>query len=550
MQIDAIIERAKAKDPKALSEIYTIYYPKMVRVCMNIVKEDEDMAHDLVHDAFVLAYASLNTLKDNEKFGEWLTTIVRNVAIKHIVHKRRLRLDSLSQINPNQDCLIDDSYSTDSSINCNDIFKLISQLPEGYRKVFNLSVIDGYSHQEIANILNIDSHSSSSQLSRAKSKLKRMMKYISIAFIILLISIPLYIFMAWHDEHDEPIVCEIKPNKKKQKKQKTSVSSESYKHIQQRTIKEPIDKTDAVQDISDSIIVPHICDLQNTYEMLTTEDAKDCTTVTIKDSFFTPTIDNVPVLVNGKKHKENKWQILTAGSLSSALAQNIYKLLTPDYSGDISSGETTIPIKTWEDYSRYLLNIQHENTQTDTLALIKIASHNTGDILEREEHDKPLTFGISFCKILTDRWSIETGLQYSLLNSRFTMGESGYSIVKKQKAHYLGIPLKLSYRLFDYKHISAYSSTGLTLHIPMYGKQTCNYIVNWQTAYSDNYHFTPAFQWQTSLSVGLQYKFTPNASVFVEPTINWFVPSNSDKHTIWTEQPIMFTSPFGIRITW
>lgn len=232
MQIDAIIERAKTKDPKALSEIYTIYYPKMVRVCMNIVKEDEDMVHDLVHDAFVLAYASLNTLKDNEKFGEWLTTIVRNVAIKYIVNKRRLHLVSLSKINSNQNCLIDDAYSTDSSINCNDIFKLISQLPEGYRKVFNLSVIEGYSHQEIANILNIEPHSSSSQLSRAKSMLKRMMKYISIVFIVLLISIPLYIFMAWHDEHDEPIVCEIKPNKKKQKKQKTSVSSESYKHIQ------------------------------------------------------------------------------------------------------------------------------------------------------------------------------------------------------------------------------------------------------------------------------------------------------------------------------
>lgn len=547
MQIDVIIERAKAKDPKALSEIYTIYFPKMVRVCMNIVKEDEDMVHDLVHDAFVLAYTSLNTLKDNEKFGEWLTTIVRNVAIKHIAHKRRLHLDSLSKINPNKDCLIDDSYSTDSSINCNDIFKLISQLPEGYRKVFNLSVIDGYSHQEIANILNIESHSSSSQLSRAKSMLKRMMKYISIIFIVLLISIPLYIFMSWYNE---PIVCEIKPNKKKQKKQKTSVTSESYKYMPQRTIKKSIDKIDTIQGVSDSMIAPHIRDLQNTNAMLTTENKKDFTTIIIKDSIFTPNTDEVPILVNDKKHKENKWQFLTIGSLSSALAQNVYKLFTPNYSDNIGSGETTIPIKTWEDYSRYLLNIQHENTQTDTLALIKIASHNTGDILEREEHDKPLTFGISFCKILTDRWSIETGLQYSLLNSRFTMGESGYSIVKKQKAHYLGIPLKLSYRVFDYKHISAYSSTGLTLHIPMYGKQTCNYIVNWQTAYSDNYHFTPAFQWQTSFSVGLQYKFTPNASVFVEPTINWFVPSNCDKHTIWTEQPIMFTSPFGIRITW
>ena len=89
MQTDTIVERAKAKDPKALNEIYAMYYPKMVGVCMKIAKEDEDTLHDLVHYAFVRAFAPLDKLRDNERFGEWLTTIGRNVALKHISKKEK-----------------------------------------------------------------------------------------------------------------------------------------------------------------------------------------------------------------------------------------------------------------------------------------------------------------------------------------------------------------------------------------------------------------------------------------------------------------------------
>ena len=96
MQTDTIVERAKAKDPKALNEIYAMYYPKMVGVCMKIAKEDEDTVHDLVHDAFVLAFASLGNLRNNERFGEWLTTIVRNVALKHISQKEKIHFVPLS----------------------------------------------------------------------------------------------------------------------------------------------------------------------------------------------------------------------------------------------------------------------------------------------------------------------------------------------------------------------------------------------------------------------------------------------------------------------
>ena len=552
MQTDTIVERAKAKDLKALNEIYAMYYPKMVGVCMKIAKEDEDTVHDLVHDAFVLAFASLDNLRDNERFGEWLTTIVRNVALKHISQKDKIHFVSLSDVDPNDASLLDFSSQADSAINYGDILYAISQLPEGYSKVIRLSLIEGFSHKEIASMLGIEAHSSSSQLSRAKVLLKQILGYKQLAIIlVLLISIPLYFFLP---RRDDPNVCEIRHAKKKTE-EKSSLKQQVNEPIQDISIAEEHNKVVASgNEQTDTLTIPSLHDIQYVEkdQKMIAETKEDSVLMEQRDSVIAPIEHHEPLLAETTPLKKNKWKFLAAGSLGPALAQNVYKLLQTGSIGDIDSEVPTFPgnINTWEDYSRYLHITQHDNTPADTLALIDIADHNTGDMVEKEEHDKPVTFGISLSKTLTDRWNIETGIQYSIINSRFTMGENGYSIVKKQKAHYLGVPLKLSYRLVDYKRLSAYSSAGVTMHIPVYGKWDSSYIVEWQSAYSDSYHFTPPFQWQTSLSFGVQYKFTSNVSIFIEPTFNWFIPSGSEIHTIWTEHPVMFTSPFGIRFTW
>lgn len=566
MNIDATVQRAKAKDPKALSEIYTMYYPKMVGICMNIVRDDEDMVRDLVHDAFILAFASLDKLRNNERFVEWLTTIVRNVAIKHLAlqQQKRRYLVPLSQIPPNDEALSDDSLTPDSDISHQEILKLIARLPEGYSKIFRLSVIEGFSHREIADMLDIEPHSSSSQLSRAKNMLKRMMdNKMWVVIIILIVFIPLCLIM-WR--HDDPSVCVLKPTKKKNTVRNTSPRLKGDKdtiapHPQtgerHKTTKRHVGRMDDVHEIPDSVTVSSIQDLYEVMEeqRMIVESAEDSTQTWPTDSTFIPVVDSQLFLANQNKAKKNNWKFLAASSLGPSLAENVYKLIAIDNGGNIEPDSPSIifpeNVNTWKDYSWYLNNnMPHGNIPANILALMEIAAHNTGDIIEKEEHDKPVTLGISFNKTLNERWSIETGLQYSLLNSRFTMGDGGYAVVEKQKVHYLGVPLKLSYRMIDYKQLSAYSSAGLTFHIPVYGEVNTVYRVNGQAAYSENRHLTPPFQWQTSFSVGLQYKFTPTWSVFVEPTLNWFVPSGSDIHTIWTGHPVMFTSPFGIRITW
>lgn len=565
MDIDATIRRARAKDPKALNEIYTAYHSKMVGVCMNIVREDEDTARDLVHDAFVLAFASLDKLKDNGKFVEWLTTIVRNVALKHLAQKKKMHLVSLSQIDMND--MADNSSAADNNIKYQDILNSIAQLPEGYGKVFRLSVIEGFSHKEIAGMLGIEPHSSSSQLSRAKGLLKRMLDYKKLAVIIVsLVSVSLYIIMP---RREATKVCEVKLSRKKEvrekemrrigqgEKHKTPPDSPDDKaNMNHQAVEKHLFRTDDAKNASDSIDIHFHQNVADAVEGQKTITAmkEDCIVTLPEDSALISITDSGPLLANETNPKKKKWKLLAAGSLGPDLAQNVYKMFK---TGDIGDIGTDVPspvfpenINTWEDYSKYLHIKEHGNTPADTLALIEIADHNNGEIIEREEHDKPFTFGISFNKTLNGRWSMETGIQYSLLNSRFTAGGDGYSIVRKQKVHYLGVPMKLSYRMIAYKRMSAYSSAGLTLHIPVYGKMKSSYIVDWQTAYSYSHSFTPPLQWQTSISVGLQYRLTPSMSIFAEPTLSWLIPSGSDTHTIWTEHPVMLTCPFGIRINW
>lgn len=267
---------------------------------------------------------------------------------------------------------------------------------------------------------------------------------------------------------------------------------------------------------------------------------------------YTPYIAETKEIIKRQNHK---WQLLAAGSLGSALAQNAYKFFKPDKdaSSDTDGPTPFIPdtISTWEDYHEYLQFKSHGNvTAVDTMALIDIAQHNSGKIVEREQHDKPITLGLSITKSLNDRWSVETGLQYSLLKSKFTLGEGAYYVQRRQQVHYLGLPLRVSYKWLNRKNWAVYSSVGVVLNLPLYGKNTERYVTDETVAYQESWHFTPSTQWSVGASIGLQYRFAPHWGLYLEPTFNWFVPNGSSIHTIWTEHPFTITVPFGLRFTW
>lgn len=552
MDIKTLVERAKTKDSHALETLYNMYYPKMLGLCIKITKEDEDTAKDLVHDAFVLAFSSLHNLNTPQRFGEWLSTITRNVTLKYIERKGKI---SFVSITDEGETVAATGVSSDSTVDLQDIFNLIDELPNGYGKVLRLYAIDGFSHREIAEILGVEPHSSSSQLSRAKAMLRKIVDRRLLAVVLLLITaIPLYFF-----------VLRNKPFR--QQKPEMAKTSKSKKPVDANDIPKPVEERNDVKksgneniaasnattiETMDTTFVPDSAAVEmivpNTQVAEHEQNSTEITTDSIMPRIIFPDYE---LAKNDEKKKNNKWQMLAAGSVGPALAQNIYRLIATG-KPDADSEAPTFPenINTWEDFSRYLHMKEHENMPADTLAMIEIADHNQGDIIEREQHDRPITFGISLSKPLSKKWNFETGLQYSILKSRSVMGSEEYYIGKEQKIHYIGIPLRVSYHLADYKNLSAYSSAGLQLNIPVYGKINSKYIVDNASAYTNSWHITPPLQWSTNFSLGLQYKFLPKWTLYVEPTLYWYIPNGSNTHTIWTEHPVMFSVPFGIRFTW
>ena len=110
--------------------------------------------------------------------------------------------------------------------------------------------------------------------------------------------------------------------------------------------------------------------------------------------------------------------------------------------------------------------------------------------------------------------------------------------------------VRVSYKFAEYKRLSAYAAAGAALHIPVYGKSDSYYVTESTAIHIDRWRIKPPVQWSTNVGLGLQYRFIPKVSVYFEPTLNWYIPSGSSTHTIWTERPFVFSAPFGIRISW
>ena len=574
MKIEKLIERVKAGDTDALKTVYEAYSQRMRNACIRITQEDEDTVDDLVQESFIRAYYSLEKLKDASKFGEWVVAITKNVSLRYLERKRKIQVLPFSEIGDGFD--VESSYTSDSKLEEKELFELIDKLPSGYRNVFRMAVIDGFSHKEIAEKLGIESHSSSSQLTRAKVLLRNMINRRMLAVIsILLVSIPIYKYLFWKrstEKEQHPVANIIDAAKGKRSVDRETVQPTTQSPVVDKNIlataspgKMKLQEyavADSVGSLTDSA--------KNDYEI---DSAKNDSAINVviaieKDTVSLDTMKQVVPKLDEFLAKEvapsykSKWQLLAMGSLGSALAQTAYKMLVGNKGEDITDGpQPSGPQKfsTWEDYSQYLLQNAHGNMSEAEKALMEIAINNTnninnikngGKIVEHEYHDKPITFGLSMTKTINRNWNMETGLQYSLLKSEFILGEDDYYIQKRQKVQYLGIPLRLSYKWFGANRWTAYTSAGIILNIPLSGKTDERCVTGTVVPYSDNWHFTPPFQWTVGTGVGLQYNFANNWGVYLEPTFSWHIPNGSTTRTIWTEHPFTITVPFGIRFTW
>lgn len=158
-------------DRKLQEILYYRYSSKMYSICLRYSGNSED-AQDLLQDGFVKVYKNIEKYRGDGSFEGWLRRIFVNTSIEHFRRKAKL-----SSIHEGQELNVEDKeWNAFDTMAEKDILKIIQQLSPGYKQVFNLYVIEGFSHKEIGGMLGISEGTSKSQLARAKVILKRIIE--------------------------------------------------------------------------------------------------------------------------------------------------------------------------------------------------------------------------------------------------------------------------------------------------------------------------------------------------------------------------------------
>ena len=172
-QVD-IIEKCKQNNRVAQLKLYNQYCDGMYIVAMRFVKDSME-AEDIVQEAFIKAFAKLDQYKAEVTFGAWLKRIVINKSIDLLKSKKQKMLE-LDEVHLK---VVDETYESewlvDDAITLDEVKKAIKRLPDKYKYVVMLYLVEGYDHQEISEILNITEVASRTQLSRGKVKLKELL---------------------------------------------------------------------------------------------------------------------------------------------------------------------------------------------------------------------------------------------------------------------------------------------------------------------------------------------------------------------------------------
>lgn len=163
-----LIKQCRKGDKRAQFRLYNLYSKAMFNLAYRMTNNRED-AEDILQETFVECFRNLGSFRFESTFGAWLKTILINRSINHL-KKRKISMvfqEYLPEPEPEEN--VDIEYNTEK------ISRGIEMLPDGYRVILTLYLLEGYDHSEISQILGISESTSKSQYSRAKDKLRKLL---------------------------------------------------------------------------------------------------------------------------------------------------------------------------------------------------------------------------------------------------------------------------------------------------------------------------------------------------------------------------------------
>ena len=507
-----LLKRCKKGDKEALGLLYTTYSRRMMRVICHYIP-DLDAAQDILHDGFLIIFSRINQLRNAEKLEYWMGTIMKNLALQYLKEQDFIQLLTEEYDTP-------DIPDFEESITIEEMEIMINRLPVGYQKVFRLAVLENKTHKEIAKLLGISAQTSGSQLFHARNMLREMIvKYkTEKGMAILAIIIIAMIFQHNQNDHKVQTISEptkLRTEKNKDIENKVEQNEESIRQI-------------ALQNSMNTALLSEIC----------VEKADSLNLSTKAENLLAETKTDNGADANTAKHDicSNPNKIESSARAHHSLSLILTKRNNRNFS--LSVGGSVIGALNTE--NAYLKPSDNP-----------IWAGSNDKVIEESEHDLPITFALNISKTLSNDWSIESGLQYTLLRTKRTQttisDEHSVSVNRQNiKAHYLGVPLKLRFKILSFDKFSLSSGIGGMVEFPLRGK--VNERIDDGEMQEHNYALP--MQWSVYGGIGIEYHFTPNIGIYAEPSINYYFKSRSSYPTIRQDKPFEFSLPVGLRFTW
>jgi len=165
VELDQLIKKCKKKNAKAQEKLYQLFSSKLFSICLKY-SNDYPSAEDTLQDAFITIFEKITQYKHKGSFEGWMKRITINTALQKYRKQKVFKIIHEEQLEEIEVEIDEEEISLDF------LLQTIQQLPDRYRLVFNLYVLDGYSHKEIATMLDISIGTSKSNLARARNLLK------------------------------------------------------------------------------------------------------------------------------------------------------------------------------------------------------------------------------------------------------------------------------------------------------------------------------------------------------------------------------------------
>ena len=538
MSEQELAEGCKKGDNRARKELYELFAQPMLCLCFRYVA-DLEQAQDLLHDGFLKVFSSISsyTYQGEGSLRAWMSRVFTNLALGFL--RANKLLPSLVPLETIADTA-DETDETDANrLPIDVLMRLVSELPPGYRTVFNLYVFEEWSHKEIAAYLHIQEKSSASQLNRARKMLmervrwerleadlkelekparRRSVWWRWLAAAALLAGITFSGWWLWQMPEVKPlpeeVVTESVPEEVRPIIPEVEVLPLAYlsvpkEEISLHSVAIPEEKTESISEEPEIVSA--------------SEEAEETEETMPETSVWTLPEEEQP------RRRKGSWSFgLAAGgsgamNLSLASADNDYVAQDPTQpGGDGSYGDGD------EDKPE-------EDLQTRGLSAVSGIREPSFDY----HHRLPISFGLSARYAWKPDLGIETGLTYTWLYSSL---RSGSYRMGEQSLHYLGIPLKLNWTFWRKDNLSFYMSGGVLQE----------YCVSARRRFvGEPSHSLPVNRWQTSIQGGLgfQVQIYKSFSIYLEPNFGYYFDmlGTNRVETYRTENPLNIGLQIGVR---